>query len=517
MRDSDIKKSKFIAKSLLTTGDYLDFVRNGQNFRISYADFVASLGISGNIASIGDVTAIPVFYLLGGINYIRSIIGGSAITASLSAAGGVKLDHNFTVNKTGAPVLANESAVSPTIRSIVGGTGITVAASGDIIQISESGTPGSTKTVYVYQESDFPTAVGGVITLEDDTEYYLLNDVSTASRFIFGSNTVITGSDSTLINLTYTGAATMFTIADKSVKIKDVYLTCTSGTMFNWTDSVGTNIFRLFSCGISVLNLGNFDDGGIIYIDNVNVYVLSGTGLTFSGNINVLIINICGFTKASGSDSVIDLDAAVFYSVNIDKVLFQNNGTGYCITGAASSANIQSIGIGTITNILQLGSADILENLSPFDDRWQMELNSQIVDSYDEVLTTRGSGNVVIAAATTPAIVGATWTMHEEHRITGTAGGRFTYNGKGSHVVLQATISSSIVTGTDDATFFFYKNGVQIAASAVTREYTAGDIGNINMLWSDEAENGDYYELWVQNDDTGVDITITKITMRIAS
>ena len=135
-RSDSIKKSNFNALTSILSTDTFDFVKNGQNFKITFSDLISNLGVSGNLAAAGDVSAIAVLNQSGSINYIRGILGGSGILASLSAGGAIEIDHNFTVDTTGSPIMLNQAADSPTLVSIVGGTGITVTAVGNTIEIS---------------------------------------------------------------------------------------------------------------------------------------------------------------------------------------------------------------------------------------------------------------------------------------------------------------------------------------------------------------------------------------------
>lgn len=516
-RDRDIKKSNFVEVTSSLSTDYFDFVRNGQNLRISQANFLTSLGVTGSLLTRGEVTGIPVLYVSGAYNYIRNLIAGPGVLVSLSPQDGVKIALNLDIDKTGTPVIINEGADQPTMRSIIAGSGVSVSGIGDTVEISVSGAPASNKTVFVYDINDFPSPVGDAITLEDDTEYKLQSSISSANRYIFGADTVLSGADSTLIELEYTGSGNMFTITDKSMKIKDLFCRADSGTLFAWTDTGVDNLFRMFNCGLSCLNFGTFSGGNIIFFHNINVYDITGTGLTFASNINVLLLDIVGFNKSSGAQDVIDLNSAVFYSVTIDKILFTNNGTGYCISGLASSANINPLGIGTISNILQLGTGPILNGISYFDDLWEMQMNPQINNSIDVALATHGAATITIAGAATPVLLGSAWTLQQDHRFTGTAGGRWTYNGKGTHVEITATISGTAATATYAYSFFFYKNGVQIAASVVNRSFTAGTVGNLSMIWETELATSDYIEIFVQCDSASTNFSLSQAKIRIRS
>ena len=121
------KKSEFIAQNTVLANSYLDYVVNGSNFRISYDNFVANLGVTGSIVQTGAVTGAPVLDVDGSVNKIRTIENGSGILANVSAQNGIVLSHNFTSNTDGLPILLNTTADSPTIASIVAGSGISIA------------------------------------------------------------------------------------------------------------------------------------------------------------------------------------------------------------------------------------------------------------------------------------------------------------------------------------------------------------------------------------------------------
>jgi hypothetical protein len=125
-RQRDRKKSNFTVLTTSYPNAFFDFIYNNQNFSISGADLATFFGVSGPLQTVGEVSGIPALLVSGGVNYIRSIFAGSGILASLSPNGSVQLDHNLTADSTGEPVLIDVAAVSPTIRSLVGGPRIAV-------------------------------------------------------------------------------------------------------------------------------------------------------------------------------------------------------------------------------------------------------------------------------------------------------------------------------------------------------------------------------------------------------
>jgi len=137
-RTYGVRQSDFEALTTITPGSYFGFFYNGYNYKITYANFISGLGVTGTIVQDGSVTGTPVLDVSGTVNNIRNLENGSGITASVSAENGITLAHNFTVNSTGSPLMLNTSALSPTFVSLVAGTGITLAAASNTITITNA-------------------------------------------------------------------------------------------------------------------------------------------------------------------------------------------------------------------------------------------------------------------------------------------------------------------------------------------------------------------------------------------
>ena len=125
------KKSDFVAQDTVLANSFMDYFVNNTNYRISYQDLVAGLGVTGSIVTTGDVSGSPVLEIDGTVNKIRNIENGSGIVTSITATNGVKVSHNFTASADGLPILLNTTAASPTIASIVAGSGISIATVND--------------------------------------------------------------------------------------------------------------------------------------------------------------------------------------------------------------------------------------------------------------------------------------------------------------------------------------------------------------------------------------------------
>ena len=137
-RTYGVRQSDFEALTTITPGSYFGFFYNGYNYKITYANFISGLGVTGTIVQDGDITGTPVLDVSGTVNNIRNLENGTGIACSVSAQNGITVAHNFTVNSTGSPLMLNTTALSPTFVSLVAGTGITLTAASSTITIANT-------------------------------------------------------------------------------------------------------------------------------------------------------------------------------------------------------------------------------------------------------------------------------------------------------------------------------------------------------------------------------------------
>ena len=151
---SSKKISQFTSQGTLVDSDNFDFIRNGYNYRVSYGDMKLSLGAIGTLNSVGNGS--PILDSTGTNYQIRTIEGGNGVNVALSAFNGVKVSSSFVSDDGGVSLVDSFDQAIPTFRSLVAGAGINIGVSGNEIQISESTTPQSSKTVLVSTVDDFP-------------------------------------------------------------------------------------------------------------------------------------------------------------------------------------------------------------------------------------------------------------------------------------------------------------------------------------------------------------------------
>ena len=260
------KKSEFVAKTSVESGGYLDYVVNGTNYKISYNDFVSNLGVTGSIVQTGSVTGTAVLNVDGSVHKIRNIENGAGIVANVSPENGVVLSHNFTANADGVPILLNTTAPSPTIASIVAGSGISVVPIND----------GGIQITSVADEIYAQVTMHGNATL---TTISTINvPVKVAGTWVAGMTSSFTA-DATG-RLTYNGATTEVVAFRASVTLVPVGTNQVLTIYFAKNGSVipASKISRTVSAGASG-NVSLFYNASMTSGDYMEVFVSNGTSI----------------------------------------------------------------------------------------------------------------------------------------------------------------------------------------------------------------------------------------------
>ena len=258
------KKSDFVAQDTVLANSFMDYFVNNTNYRISYQDLVAGLGVTGSIVTTGDVSGSPVLEIDGTVNKIRNIENGSGIVTSITPTNGVKVSHNFTANADGLPILLNTTAASPTIASIVAGSGISVAAvNAGGIQIT------SIADEINAQVTMHGNATATVISTTD-------TPVKTAGTFVVGAVSTFTADNTG--KLTYTGAitTTVQIVASVTLDVVGTNQDLTVHLFKNGISLPNAKISRTVTSG-SAGNVSLFYNVSMAASDYVEIYVANGS------------------------------------------------------------------------------------------------------------------------------------------------------------------------------------------------------------------------------------------------
>lgn len=509
--------SQFNSDSINLT-DTITFVRNNQNYKTTLNDLVNAIGALGALSSVGDDLGIPVLEQPAAfVNQIRKIIGGAGVQVSTSPMNGIQVETNFLQGDiSGVQVLSSPTA-NPLIKSLraQSGSGISVSDGGSFIQIGFSETPVTSRTVVINSIDDFPTPVDGVIELEDRIDYFLGNDISTSNRFTINGSSVIRSGASQINTLTYTGSDVMFTGVNPSFRLDRVTVNCPDGTLFNMSSNISSAIFQIIESNVQeCVNVGVLDGAFIARFKAVAWENIKSNGIVCAGlNSNLVFDTNIVFLNGG---IFLDLDNAVYTTVNINSVVVQSSviGTTF-INGSSNSANIAAGGFGTVLNCRVFGDATPLTGITSKDVRWEFSLNDGIPNTRQVALVSL-SGNVTettINATDTPVKVDGTWVCQEESYFSCDTTGRLTYIGE-KNAIESITIAFSILGasgGDKQASGVIAVNGVVIPETRVQVTTNSSKAAAGTCVWERNFTNGDYVELFVENNQDTTNLIINGV------
>jgi hypothetical protein len=315
-----IKKSNFIANGTtpIDGSSTFDFVKNGQNVRISFDNFLAQLGTTGALQQEGPGTATPVLDDQGTIKGIRNLEDGSGVTASVSGQNGITLDHNFTANAVGVPILQSETLASPIIASLIAGANTTIVNSSGAITISTTAAASNDIEVQIADLSDLPAPSGTVISIGSASASGFTNlrfqgsvDISPNTLAIVGL-CQISGNNAAVDIVTSNSTNPLMAVGSSALFKNRLGVTSPNADMFSASAGcviVGNQCF-LQGKGVGLLT------DILVYIQDFSRYVTTFDGIRLSGDSNNEIIHTtCNLVGVKGS--FIDFGTAKVRNVDV--------------------------------------------------------------------------------------------------------------------------------------------------------------------------------------------------------
>jgi hypothetical protein len=513
-----------LQKSAMNNTDELAVVVNGTLYSVSFGDLATQMGLTGALESLGN-SGTPVLTGTAPDYKIAKLLGSQGVQVSTNGDGSVALKALLAdagAASDGSPIIKDRTATTIALKRLRAGNGISITNESNRLTIENTEVAVSNNTVIVSEISDLPTAVGGVITLEDNKDYLFVSDVTTSNRFVLGADTVVRAVDPFTVTLTYTGTGVMFTCPNGRQGIKEISISCANGTVFGGSPGVIGNLLVRFVYFNSVKHFGTIYKP---FFGLFDCLIITHTGQGFSwptgateqrlrmNNINVL-------NTTSATMTFLDLQDAVFNSFDIRSVIFQDTVPGQTfLSGVAAGANMSGQTIGYVNNVSIQGLMAMLDTITTDEAGWNFGECNKIPDTNPHsLLYLSAAANTTIATASTPVVVNGTFTSEAAQVFTNNVNGRATYIGKRSAFKsLSLTISLEPVSGTGkDLAVYFAKNGAVIAATKVNRTSSSGSSAVVNVDWGAELVTNDYIEVFVANDTDSTSILVNQMLLRVA-
>lgn len=403
----------------------------------------------------------------------------------------------------------------------------TTAASSGQVYVADGASSGAwttlttstpTDSILVNALSDLPSPSAGVITLAANKQYLLGTDINLGTnRIVFSDGSTLSGIESLVTTLTYTGTSDMFTMTDTTNRVSTMTISCANGRIFNWT-STSLKILRVNDITIASCDTFGLFTGvdAILRFTNVSPGLMTTNGLSFVGSFDNFLWEVSASTVTAGA--LFNLGTATFASFITDLILVSVASGATFLTGASSSANIESGGLGLISRIRFSGAGTQLSGVTTEDSLWEFRGNDDLKDTRpDGLLSMQGnSTDTVIAVTGTPVLAAGTWVVERTSQFTGTTGGRLTYTG-GKDATLPITIRVSLepVSGTNKTLgVTVFKNGSEIANSLATALIDAGSPSSLTCFWQDTFSTGDYIEIYLSNETDTIDVLGSVVILR---
>lgn len=376
-----------------------------------------------------------------------------------------------------------------------------------------------TKETPVNSLSDLPAPVTEVITLLAGRKYSFGDDVDLGNnRIVMSEGSVITGIESTIITLTYTGTGDMITMSDVTVRVSNITLSAANGRVYNWSDTA-TKIGRFNDVSISACQkVGIFaGTSGILRFTNHSVTNAVVDGCEFTGNFRSLLWEVSAATMTAGA--LFNLGTATFDSFIATTVLGTLNGTSNFISGAAGSANINAGGDGSVITNRLSGTGTPLSGVTVNDALWNFFHNDDIADTRPDGLLSM-QGNAVattIGTAGTGVLVAGTWVVERTSQMSGTVAGRLTYDGvKDATLPMTGSFTVEPVSGgAVNVSIEAAIGGVVVPNSKRTANTSAGNPASITAPWQEVLSTTNFIEWFVTNEDTTVNILVSSGIHRV--
>lgn len=404
----------------------------------------------------------------------------------------------------------------------------------------------SRNIVEVTRAPDLPT------TLVANTTYIIRGSISFSSAITINvSGCEIIGLDRTVDEMEWTGTGSFLRVTDVDFTIKNVRLSSTNGTSSliratNYTLGVPANnygrtkVLQIFGCEFRNIAGDVLEAIGFELVDINNTlfwYIEGANGLQFT-DVRHLEMSSCElynwFDEATGTTystaSMINITANQSDNqgcavVNINSCIVHPEQTQNGIEidtssttafGTISSNTFIDAGIttGELFLPVQGGLPDYSQTATYNYDVWT---NQGLLNSRAGILmtmngNTAASGETVIGSIGVPVQIETDNLNAQTERVrwSGSSGGQATYLGtKQVYSSIHATITyEKVGGGTDEFSFFIYKNGSQLAPSEVKTE-AGNTAGSLTMTYATLIEATDYLQFWVANNDATANIKIT--------
>lgn len=369
--------------------------------------------------------------------------------------------------------------------------------------------------VLVKSASDLPAPDAGVINLVAGTLYEVNGTVIVTSKINL-NGCYLVGRDANNDKLIYSaGSGELFTGSKGGTLRQLTMVASTAGTkLFNLDMGASENLIVRDAIIANCSNVGLVKGGYMTFLSVIN-FSGNSNGITYENISNLFLDNTAWFSNNGGTFEKL---------TGIFDVIEKLGGFSSPVSGLSATAF-------DITGITTLNEAGNLKNTAfmgtgtrvngTFSKKWEVDAQG-INNERDGVATgslyITSSTLTDITAINSPKKVAGTTNTFELVRFISPASNRLQYDGtKTRTFIVSAALTANGASGTYLYSFYVYKNGTQVTGSRQrTKVYSAsGDIQTVSVICTVTLAPGDYVEIWTENNEANVDVTVQNMTLTV--
>lgn len=372
--------------------------------------------------------------------------------------------------------------------------------------------------IFVNAKSDFPTAVGGVITLAANVTYFITTTVDlTGDRLVASQNTTLIGGSSENCFLISTGLSASTALLSSAWSIPMRSLSITHGTALN-LDATGNANQAIDWFGVNFTNCATV--GLVKSYSNfimTDCALLSSANMTFDGTIGTVGFDQCLFSGIAGQ-TTLNFPSTLTITRRI-RVIYSS----FVAFGGATAINVSTSATIPVESYILItvnfsGGATYVAGVQ-HDDNKALFQNCKGISNTAEVgqmyFNDNATQNAIATQSVFEKIEGTTTASNQNEKFSH-SNNRLTYTGgiTREFVVTASCSANSVVTPSATITVRIAKNGTTIVESeAKATTSSAGRNENFYCQALVQLAQNDFIELFIANETNANSLLVTDINV----
>ena len=375
-----------------------------------------------------------------------------------------------------------------------------------------------TKLKYIEVKSDFPAAIGGIITLSDNINYFVLGNIDlSGDRIVCGQNTVILGGSSENCSIYSTGLNPAVALITSNWSLPVRNITFTHAIALN-LDATGNANQAIDWMGVNFTNCAN-----VGLVKNYTNFIATDCGFLNAGNMTFDgAIGTVGFISCIFDNVALGTSLIVPATTTISR-RFRVVYSAFIALAGETAINISALASipveGYILAAVNFSGGGSYTTGVQYNDNKALFQNCRGVKNS----TSLGQAFMVNNAVTTPIaitgtfykILGTTTSSSLSQRFTHT-NNRLTFEGQISGAFKISAILSCSSGNNQLLAVRASVNGVTIAASeSQVTTSGSGRSENLKLAAIVELNNADYIEIFIANTTSTNSIVVSELNFII--